>query len=184
MQKPKTAGLWEDAVKPPGTKDGQSSAVASNEEKPGAAEGLLEQVLHPENLRLALARVKANKGAAGVDGMKVSELDQYLDEHWDSTRERLLAGTYKPAPVRRVEIPKPGGGVRLLGVPTALDRLLQQMLHQVLSPVFDAGFSGSSFGFRPGRSAHQAVERAKQYIEEGCDWMVALMIQYGQSLLQ
>jgi group II intron reverse transcriptase/maturase len=173
VQKPETAGLWEDAVKPLGTQDGQSLAMAPNEEKPGAAEGLLEQVLDPENLRLALARVKANKGAAGVDGMQVSELDQYLTEHWDGIREKLLAGTYRPAPVRRVEIPKPGGnGVRRLGVPTALDRLLQQMLHQVLSPIFDPGFSSSSYGFRPLRSAHQAVVKAKAHIDEGYDWMV------------
>jgi len=173
VQKPETAGLWEDAVKPLGTQDGQSLAVAPNEEQPGAAEGLLEQVLDPENLRLALARVKANKGAAGVDGMQVSELDQYLTEHWDGIREKLLAGTYRPAPVRRVEIPKPGGnGVRKLGVPTALDRLLQQMLHQVLSPIFDPGFSNSSYGFRPLRSAHQAVVKAKAHIDEGYAWMV------------
>ena len=173
VQKPETAGLWEDAVKPLGTQDGQSLAMAPNEEKPGAVEGLLEQVLDPENLRLALARVKANKGAAGVDGMQVSELDQYLTEHWDGIREKLLAGTYRPAPVRRVKIPKPGGsGVRLLGVPTALDRLLQQMLHQVLSPIFDPGFSNSSYGFRPLRSAHQAVVKAKAHIDEGYDWMV------------
>ncbi len=171
-QKPETADLWEDAVKPLGTQDGQSLAVAPNEEKPGAIGGLLEQVLDSGNLRLALVRVKANKGAAGVDGMQVSELDQYLTEHWDGIREKLLAGTYKPAPVRRVEIPKPAGGVRLLGVPTALDRLIQQMLHQVLSPIFDPGFSNSSYGFRPLRSAHQAVVKAKAYIDEGYRWMV------------
>ncbi|MDA8344274.1 MAG: group II intron reverse transcriptase/maturase, partial [Thermaerobacter sp.] len=159
-------------MKPLGTQDGQSLAAAPNEEKTGATEGLLEQVLDPENLRLALARVKANKGAAGVDGMQVGELDQYLTEQWDSIRAKLLAGTYKPAPVRRVEIPKPDGGVRLLGVPTALNRLLQQMLHQVLSPIFDPGFSDSSYGFRPLRSAHQAVVRAKAHIDEGYGWMV------------
>ena len=147
--------------KPLGTQDGQRYAVAPNEEKPGVAKGLLEQRLDPENLRPALARVKANKGAAGVDGRPVSALDQYLDEHGTGIRERLLAGTYRPAPVRRIEIPKPGGGVRLLGVPTALDRLLQQMLLQVLGPIFEAGFSDSRDGFRPGRSAHQAGGKAK-----------------------
>lgn len=162
-------------MKLPGTVAGRSYVSVPNEEKPGVVkEGLLEQVLGDDNLRPALKRVKANKGAPGVDGMRVEELEPYLAEHWPDIREKLLAGTYRPTPVRRVEIPKPGGGVRLLGIPTALDRLIQQMLHQVLSPLFDPGFSESSFGFRPGRRAHQAVERAKQYIEEGYDWMVEI----------
>jgi RNA-directed DNA polymerase len=130
-------------------------------------------VLSPENLSRALRRVRANRGAPGVDGMITEELVPWLREHWVSLREALDAGTYRPSPVRRVVIPKPGGvGERLLGVPTCLDRLIQQAIAQILTPIFDPGFSGSSFGFRPGRSAHQAVRVARRCVQDGLEWVV------------
>jgi group II intron reverse transcriptase/maturase len=129
-------------------------------------------MLSPENLGRALRRVRANRGAPGVDGMTTKDLVPWLREHWAWVRAGLDAGTYRPSPVRRVVIPKPGGGERLLGVPTCLDRLIQQAIAQVLTPIFDPGFSGSSFGFRPGRSAHQAVRAARRYIEDGREWVV------------
>jgi group II intron reverse transcriptase/maturase len=131
-----------------------------------------ERLLSPENLGRALRRVRANAGAPGVDGMTTEELVPWLREHWASTREALDAGTYRPSPVRRVVIPKPGGGERLLGVPTCLDRLICQAIAQVLTPIFDPVFSGSSFGFRPGRSAHQAVRVARRCIQDGLVWVV------------
>jgi group II intron reverse transcriptase/maturase len=131
-----------------------------------------EAVFERENLQTALKRVESNQGAAGVDGMEVSELRGYLKEHWLEVREALERGTYRPSPVRRVEIPKPDGGVRQLGIPTVLDRLIQQAIAQVLTPLFEAVFSEHSYGFRPGRSAHQAVQQAQAYIREGYDWVV------------
>jgi group II intron reverse transcriptase/maturase len=139
---------------------------------PGLEVSLWEQMLSPENLGRALRRVRANAGAPGVDGMTTEELVPWLREHWASTREALDAGTYRPSPVRRVVIPKPGGGERLLGVPTCLDRLICQAIAQVLTPIFDPVFSGSSFGFRPGRSAHQAVRVARRCIQDGLVWVV------------
>ncbi|MDP2659893.1 MAG: group II intron reverse transcriptase/maturase [Dehalococcoidia bacterium] len=133
---------------------------------------VLERVLERGNLTKALKRVEENRGAAGVDGMGVEELRSYLKEHWLAIRERLLAGTYEPNPVRRVEIPKPDGGKRQLGIPTVLDRFIQQALLQALTPLFDPGFSKSSYGFRPGRRAHDAVRKARSYILEGYVWVV------------
>lgn len=133
---------------------------------------LWEQVFSRANLYAALERVQSNRGAAGVDGMKVSELPAHLRAHWPSIRAKLDAGEYQPSPVRRVEIPKAGGGVRQLGIPTVLDRLIQQALHQALSPLFEATFSEQSYGFRPERSAHDAVGVAKSYIESGKRWVV------------
>lgn len=129
--------------------------------------GLMEVVCERGNLMLAYERVIRNKGAAGVDGIGVSEFKVHLQQHWPTIRARLLAGSYIPQAVRRVDIPKPQGGVRTLGIPTLTDRLIQQALHQVLSPIFEANFSESSYGFRPGRNAHQALKAAQRYVAEG-----------------
>jgi len=136
---------------------------------------LMEEVCERENLMEALRQVKANKGSAGTDGMTVGQLPDYLKQHWPTIREQLLSGTYRPIPVRRVEIPKPdGGGVRKLGIPSVLDRFIQQAVMQVLQRRWDRTFSDHSYGFRPGRSAHQAVARAQQYIAAGLTWVVDL----------
>jgi RNA-directed DNA polymerase len=136
-------------------------------ESPAKTDTLMEEVLQRANLKEALKRVKANKGSAGVDGMTVQQLTRYLVKHWPRHRDQLLSGTYQPQPVRRVEIPKPDGGVRKLGIPTTLDRLVQQAVLQVLQRKWDPTFSEHSYGFRPGRSTHQAVAKAQQYIAEG-----------------
>jgi len=136
-------------------------------ERPVVAGPSMEAVVERENMKKALARVKRNKGAAGIDGMTVGDLPAYLKEHWPTIRAQLLEGTYKPQPVRRVEIPKASGGTRLLGIPTVLDRFIQQAVMQVLQVDWDPTFSETSFGFRPGRSAHQAVEQAQVYIASG-----------------
>jgi RNA-directed DNA polymerase len=135
----------------------------------------MEEVCERENLKEALRRVKANKGSAGVDGMTIDGITDYLKQHWPAIRAQLLNGTYQPQPVRRVEIPKPdGGGVRKLGIPTVLDRFIQQAVMQVLQKRGDPTFSNHSYGFRPGRSAHQAVAQAQQYIAAGYNWTVDL----------
>jgi group II intron reverse transcriptase/maturase len=128
---------------------------------------LLEKILSRQNLIDALNKVESNGGAAGIDGVSTEHLREYVVEHWNEIHEQLLEGTYKPAPVRRVEIPKPDGGVRLLGIPTVLDRMLQQAILQVLTPVFDSEFSPHSYGFRPGRRGHDAVRQVQRYIREG-----------------
>ena len=143
-------------------------------ESPASSEQLMEEICQAENCKQALARVKSNKGSPGIDGMTVEKLSDYLKQHWPKVREQLLSGTYKPQPVKRVEIPKPDGGMRKLGIPTALDRLIQQMVLQVLQRSWDPTFSAHSYGFRPGRSAHQAVAQAQQYISEGYGWVVDL----------
>lgn len=132
----------------------------------------IEEVLSRENMARALKRVKANKGVPGVDRMTVDELEPYLKEQWPRIRKELLEGTYRPMPVLRVRIPKPDGGERLLGIPTVVDRLIQQALHQVLSSLFEKGFSESSYGYRPGISAQEAVERARQFVAKGRRWVV------------
>lgn len=133
---------------------------------------LLERTLSRENMKLALKRVRSNRGRHGVDGMTVDELPEYLSTAWPFIRQELLEGTYVPSAVRRVEIPKPDGGVRLLGIPTVLDRLIQQAITQILTPIFEAEFSDHSYGFRPGRRAKEAIETARGYIEEGYNWVV------------
>jgi len=135
---------------------------------------LMEQVVERQNMLSALRRVESNKGASGTDGMTTESLRPFLKEQWPGVREQLLNGTYQPKPVRRVEIPKPDGGIRLLGIPTVTDRLIQQALLQTLSPIYDPTFSPHSYGFRPGRKAQTAVEQARQYIREGYRWTVDL----------
>jgi RNA-directed DNA polymerase len=152
---------------------GAEPAVGMNEEtSDGGGATLWEQIFNRENLFAALARVEANGGAPGVDGLTVEALRPYLKAHWLAMRAALDAGRYRPQPVRRVEIPKPDGGVRLLGIPTVVDRLIQQAIAQVLTPMFDPQFSEHSYGFRPKRSAHQAIEAAQVYLEEGYEWVV------------
>lgn len=154
----------------PSNRTGERSDVATradSEPHPPKADGLMEQMLTRANLARALQRVESNHGAPGPDGMRTEELRSFLDAKWPGVAERLAHGTYKPQPVRRVEIPKASGGVRALGVPNVLDRFIQQAMLQVLTPVFDPHFSEASFGFRPKRSAHMAVERARDFISEG-----------------
>ena len=133
---------------------------------------LWERIFSRSNLLSALERVQANNGAPGVDGMTVAELAAHLKAHWESIRAKLEAGTYQPSPVRRVEIPKPSGGVRLIGIPTAQDRLIQQAMHQILSQEYEPRFSQHSYGFRPRRSAHDAVKAAQGHIAAGYRWVV------------
>ena len=132
----------------------------------------MEEVVQKENLLKALKRVKANKGSAGIDGMTVNDLRDFLKVQWPNIRQQLLNGQFKPQPVKQVMIPKPGGGTRMLGIPTVADRFIQQALLQVLSPIYDPTFSSSSYGFRPGRNAHQALRQAKEYIAQGYEWVV------------
>jgi RNA-directed DNA polymerase len=133
---------------------------------------LMERILSKENLLSALKRVERNKGSHGVDEMRVQNLRAHIVKHWESMKMELLEGTYKPQPVRRVEIPKPDGGVRLLGIPTVTDRFIQQAIAQVLTSLYDPTFSDHSYGFRPKRSAHDAVRKAKAYLTEGNRWVV------------
>ncbi len=155
------------------SQEGTESLTAKREaESPAIGEQLMEEVCERENCKQALARVQANKGSPGMDGMTVHDLPGYLKQHWPVIREQLLRGTYKPQPVKRVEIPKPDGGVRKLGIPTVLDRFIQQAVMQVLQRKWDRTFSEHSYGFRPGRSAHQAVAQAQRYIAEGYRWCV------------
>lgn len=153
---------------------GASSVTATRKHSGAeAVEQLLEAVVERKNMWLALKQVERNRGAAGVDNMTVAQLRDYLREHWPRIKADLLTGSYQPQPVLKVEIPKPGGkGMRMLGIPTVVDRLIQQALHQVLSPLFEPDFSESSYGFRPQRSAHQAVLKARQYVREGRRWVV------------
>ena len=152
----------------------ESSAAKRGTENPAITEPLMEEVCERENCKLALKRVKANKGSPGVDGMTVQALPGFLQQHWLAIREQLQSGTYQPQPVKRVEIPKSDGGVRKLGIPTVLDRFIQQAVMQVLQKRWDRTFSDHSYGFRPGRSAHQAVEAAQQHIAAGYRWVVDL----------
>src|SRR5213594_3858728 len=141
-------------------------------ESPAGNQRMMEEVCERENRRAALKRVRANQGSPGIDGMTVDELPAYLEQHWPAIREQLLSGTYEPKPVLRVEIDKPDGGVRKLGIPTVLDRLVQQAVQQVLQKQWDPTFSEHSYGFRPGRSTQQAVAQAQRYIAEGYGWCV------------
>lgn len=171
---PQGAFRREEAVKPQGIAEGPSAPPARPEttSRGTGTEMLLEQMLERGNMLQALKRVEENEGAPGVDGMETKDLRLHLRGNWERIRAELLAETYRPLPVRRVEIPKPDGGKRMLGIPASLDRLLQQALSQILTPIFDPGFSESSYGFRKGRSAHDAVRASQSYIREGYKWVV------------
>ena len=156
----------------PSERSGRSARIEEDAHRD--QEDLWQRMLSRENLMAALNRVEANRGAPGSDGMTTEQLRPWLREHWVQVRKELDTGVFRPQPVRRVAIPKPGGGQRLLGVPRVLDRLIQQAIAQVLTPVFDSDFCPTSFGFRPGRSAHQAVRTARRAIEDGHRWVVDL----------
>lgn len=156
---------------PAGERSGEAPTAISEADASGAS-SLMERVLDPQNMHAALKRVRQNRGSPGIDKMTVQELPQFLRLHWPRFREELLSGRYQPQPVREVLIPKPGGGTRTLGIPTVLDRLIQQALLQVLQPIFDPTFSAHSHGFRPGRSAHDALREARAHIRSGRRWVV------------
>jgi group II intron reverse transcriptase/maturase len=139
-------------------------------------EELMEQIVTAENATAAWRAVTRNGGAPGIDGMTTEQWRDHVRKHWESVRAKLLAGTYAPSPVRRVEIPKPNGGVRILGIPTVLDRWIQQMLLQALQAIFELTFSVQSYGFRPGKSAHDAVQAAQRYVQAGKAWVVNMDI--------
>ena len=149
-----------------------SSTTAMEGNSYSSTTQLMEAVVERSNMIVALRRVESNAGSGGVDGMEVGRLRSYLKEHWPKIKEKLLEGSYQPMAVRRAEIAKPSGGMRQLGIPTVLDRLIQQALNQVLSAIFDCTFSKSSYGFRLGRSAHQAVRQAQAYVARGKRWLV------------
>ncbi len=159
---------------PGGVVAGAEAVATTHTRTKAGSDGLMEAVVSRGNLMLAYERVMRNKGSAGVDGIGPPEFKAHLQRHWPTIRARLLAGEYMPSPVRRVDIPKPQGGVRTLGIPTLTDRLIQQALHQVLSPIFEPTFSAYSYGFRPGRNAHQAVLQAQRYVAEGHRMVVDL----------
>ncbi|MBN1320113.1 MAG: hypothetical protein JXA87_04640 [Thermoleophilia bacterium] len=146
--------------------------TAPGERKGSGTSGLMERVVSRPNMLTACKRVRGNKGSPGIDGLTVGDLPVWLKENWGRVREELLTDTYQPTPVRRQMIPKSGGGERELGIPTVLDRLIQQALLQVLQPIFDPTFSDHSYGFRPGRRAQDAVRRAQRYVQEGRRWVV------------
>ena len=171
------ADLVEDRVNPESRQGGLRDAPAQTKETIRAStvasvSGLMEQVVAAENMRAALKRIEQNKGAAGVDGMTVKQLRPWLHSHWRTLKQSLLDEAYRPQPVKRVEIPKSSGGVRKLGIPTVTDRLVQQAILQVLTPLFDPHFSPASFGFRPGKRGHSAVRQAREYVREGYAWVV------------
>jgi RNA-directed DNA polymerase len=156
----------------PGNQGTETQRVAHDCRGPAKTEFLMEEICDPGNLKRALQRVCQNQGAPGIDGMTIQALPRYLGEHWSQIRTQLLEGNYRPRAAKRVEIPKPGGGVRKLGIPTVLDRLVQQAILQVLQKRWDPTFSEHSYGFRPGRDAHQAVSRAQEILAQGYSWVV------------
>ena len=158
---------------PPGNPE-KDIRTRRSDTKPALREDLLSAVVEPENMRLAWQQVRANKGAAGVDQMTIEQFPPFAESHWPAIRQALLDGRYQPSPVRQRMIPKPNGGQRMLGIPTVIDRVIQQAIAQVLTPIFDPGFSESSFGFRPGRSAQGAVKQVRQFIREGQRYVVDL----------
>lgn len=166
------SGLKESGRNPREYKRSVSRVTARKEETETETLQLMEQVVVRENMLRAYKQVMANKGAAGVDNMTVEQLMPYLQKHWARIKQELLSGKYQPQAIRAVEIPKPNGGMRQLGIPTVVDRLIQQALHQVLSPHFEKNFSETSYGFRPQRSAHQAVIKAREYASSGRRFVV------------
>lgn len=154
-----------------GTKSASKATVMTGKEN-AAGRVTMESVVARENMLRAMRAVEGNAGAAGVDGMTTGQLRGHLREHWEQIKGQLLAGEYEPQAVRRVDIPKPGGGSRMLGIPTVMDRLIQQAVHQVMSPVWEPDFSKNSYGFRPGRGAHGAVAAARVHVENGHRWVV------------
>jgi RNA-directed DNA polymerase len=158
--------------KPEAARVSDSNSPAGKEQTGSREPDLIERMLERGNMLRALQAVVANGGAAGMDGMEVGQLRKYLQGHWAGIKEQIHKGTYEPKPVRRVDIPKPGGGTRMLGIPTVVDRLIQQAIHQVLSPIWEEQFSAHSYGFRPGRSAAQAVKTAQSYVNTGKRWVV------------
>ena len=157
---------------PSGKRSGEAGRAAQGKERSGSDDSLMERVVARENALAAFQRVRRNKGGPGIDGMSVEALEPYLRAHWPAIREQLLAGRYQPTAVKRQRIPKSGGGMRELGIPTVLDRFVQQLLLQVLQPIFDPTFSEHSHGFRPARRAHDAVRKAQGYIQDGRRWVV------------
>lgn len=169
MQPSSSLELGLDMPGQPGRDTGPEAFIAKSvSESPTGEVRLMESILERENMQRAMRRVRENDGAPGIDGMTVEELPRYLVRHWERIKADLLAGLYKPSPVRRTEIPKPNGGVRLLGIPTVLDRLIQQAVAQVLQAIWDHTFSECSYGFRPKRSQHMAIRKAQDYIKGGC----------------
>ena len=156
----------------PNSQRSVEASTAAHDEERSSKEDLMELVVAESNVLAAMKRVRRNKGSPGIDGMSVEELPEYMAVNWWRIRQKLLAGSYRPQPVKRVEIPKSSGGVRQLGIPTVLDRMIQQLVLNVLQPKFDPTFSEHSYGFRPGRSAHQAVKAARQYVQDGRKWVV------------
>ena len=157
---------------PRSQRSGEVRTATNGNERSGSDHRLMEAVVERANAIAALKRVRQNRGSPGIDGMTVEDLPVYLATEWEAIRAQLLTGSYQPQPVKRQEIPKPGGGVRQLGIPTVLDRFIQQCLLQVLQPQFDPTFSEHSYGFRPGRRAHDAVRAAQRFIQEGRRWVV------------
>jgi RNA-directed DNA polymerase len=151
---------------------GAEVGTAYGEQPKSERDRLMSRVVERDNMQLAYSRVMKNRGAPGIDGMRCEDLKAWLKVNWSQVKKSLLDGTYRPQAVRRVDIPKPQGGVRTLGVPTVVDRLIQQALHQAMQPLFEPTFSQSSYGFRPGRSAKQAVSKATEYIRSGKRWVV------------
>jgi len=169
--------LGEDAVQPLGASCGETMPELPRTFRQKAMyENLMEAAVTDENCSQALQAVKRNQGAGGIDRMTTAELEEHLQANWGKLKDKLLKGTYVPSPVKRVEIPKPSGGTRMLGIPTVQDRFIQQLLLQVLTPIFDPQFSQHSYGFRPGRSAQDAVRAAQQYAQGGKDWVVDIDI--------
>lgn len=162
----------DDGIKAATFEDLQRLTIQSQKETLEETKNLMKKVCQEDNLKRALKKVVANKGAAGIDGMNVTQLKQWFCDNEQNLVDTLLGDKYKPQPVKRISIPKPGGGRRKLGIPTTIDRLVQQAILQVLSPIFEQYFSNSSYGFRPRRSAHQAIKQAQEYVQEGRSWLV------------